>query len=156
MQNARSLGLDVTFFCLNWCSNAQVIQSGRGCGRGPHGDDALCAPERGRARDARHPRVPGVPKGESPQGKTNAYTQGWWTFAAFAEGMRRVLAAGEEFTGANIKAALETFADYDLGGVTAPVTFTPTDHRGSKGLRIFRVEEGTWAPFTDFVDAPGW
>ena len=41
-----------------------------------------------------------------------------------------------------------------MGGVTAPVTLTPTDHRGSKGLRIFRVEGGAWVPFTDFVQAP--
>lgn len=68
--------------------------------------------------------------------------------------MRRVLAAGGELTGANIRAALETFTDHDMGGVTVPVTFTPTDHRGSKGLRIFRVEGGTWVPFTDFVQAP--
>ena len=61
-----------------------------------------------------------VSRGESPEEKTNAYTQGWWTFAAFAEGMRRVLAAGEELTGVNIKAALETFADYDLAGSPRP------------------------------------
>ena len=68
--------------------------------------------------------------------------------------MRRVLAAGQELTGANIKAALETLVDYDMGGVTAPVTLTSTDHRGSKGLRIFRVEDGTWVPITDFIQAP--
>ena len=93
-------------------------------------------------------------RGESAEGKTNAYTQGWWTFAAFAEGMRRVLEAGQELTGANIKGALETLSDYDMGGVTAPVTLTATDHRGSRGLRIFRVEGGVWIPFTDFVQAP--
>ncbi len=155
LTNARSLGLDVTFFCLNWCSNAQVVQLAGDAAEGlmgtmPYAPLSVDVPGTRVIREYLESR------GESPEGKTNAYTQGWWTFAAFAEGIRRVLAAGEELTGANIKAALETFADYDLGGVTAPVTFTPTDHRGSKGLRIFRVEEGTWAPFTDFVEAPGW
>ena len=155
LTNARSLGLDVTFFCLNWCSNAQVIQLAGDAAEGlmgtmPYAPLSVDVPGTRVIREYLESR------GESAEGKTNAYTQGWWTFAAFAEGMRRVLAAGEELTGANIKAALETFTDYDLGGVTAPVTFTPTDHRGSKGLRIFRVEEGAWAPFTDFVEAPGW
>ena len=155
LTNARSLGLDVTFFCLNWCSNAQVIQLAGDAAAGlmgtmPYAPLSVDVPGTRAIREYLESR------GESAEGKTNAYTQGWWTFAAFAEGMRRVLAAGEELTGANIKAALETFTDYDLGGVTAPVTFTPTDHRGSKGLRIFRVEEGTWTPFTDFVEAPGW
>ncbi|MDE0474355.1 MAG: ABC transporter substrate-binding protein [Gammaproteobacteria bacterium] len=155
LTNARSLGLDVTFFCLNWCSNAQVVQLAGDAAEGlmgtmPYAPLSVDVPGTRVIREYLESR------GESPEGKTNAYTQGWWTFAAFAEGIRRVLAAGEELTGANIKAALETFADYDLGGVTAPVTFTPTDHRGSKGLRIFRVEEGRWTPFTDFVQAPGW
>ena len=153
LTNARSLGLDVTFFCLNWCSNAQVIDLAGEAAEGlmgtmPYAPLSVDVPGTRVIREYLESRD------VSPETKTNAYTQGWWTFAAFAEGMRRVLAAGEELTGANIKAALETFSDYDLGGVTAPVTFTPTDHRGSKGLRIFRVEEGTWTPFTDFVQAP--
>ena len=153
LSNARSLGLDVTFFCLNWCSNAQVVELAGDAAEGlmgtmPYAPLSVDVPGTRVIRDYLESQ------GESSAGKTNAYTQGWWTFAAFAEGMRRVLAAGDELTGANIKAALETFSDYDMGGVTAPVTFTPTDHRGSKGLRIFRVEDGTWLPFTDFVQAP--
>ena len=153
LKNARSLGLDVTFFCLNWCSNAQVIRLAGDAAEGVMGTMPY-APLSVDVPGTRVIREYLESKGESPEGKTNAYTQGWWTFAAFAEGMRRVLAAGEEFTGANIKSALETLSDYDMGGVTAPVTFTPTDHRGSKGLRIFRVEGGMWVPFTDFVPAP--
>jgi branched-chain amino acid transport system substrate-binding protein len=154
LQGARSLGLDVTFFCLNWCSNAQVVELAGDAAEGllgtmPYAPLSVDVPGTRVIREYLELR------GESADGKTNAYTQGWWTFAAFAEGMRRVLAAGDELTGANIKAALETFSDYEMGGVTAPVTFTPTDHRGSKGLRIFRVEDGTWMPFTDFVQAPG-
>ena len=153
LSNARSLGLEVTFFCLNWCSNAQVVQLAGDAAEGLMGTMPY-APLSVDAPGTRVIREHLESRGESPDEKTNAYTQGWWTFAAFAEGMRRVLAAGEELTGANIKAALETFTDYEMGGVTAPVTFTPTDHRGSKGLRIFRVEEGAWTPFTDFVQAP--
>jgi len=155
LQGARSLGVDATFFCLNWCSNAQVIQLAGDAAEGlmgtmPYAPLSVDVPGTRVIREFLESR------GESLEGKTNAYTQGWWTFAAFAEGMRRVLAAGGELTGANIKAALETLSDYDMGGVTAPVTFTRTDHRGSKGLRIFRVEGGTWAPLTDFVQAPAW
>ena len=153
LANARSLGLDVTFFCLNWCSNAQVIRLAGDAAEGLLGTMPY-APLSVDVPGTRVIREYLESKGESPEGKTNAYTQGWWTFAAFAEGMRRVLAAGGEFTGANIKAALETLSDYPMGGVTAPVTFTPTDHRGSKRLRIFRVEGGAWTPFTDFIQAP--
>ncbi len=153
LQNARSLGLDATFFCLNWCSNAQLVQIAGQAAEGVMGTMPY-APLSVDVPGTRVIREYLEGKGESTEGKTNAYTQGWWTFAAFAEGMRRVLSSGQELTGANIKAALETLADYDMGGVTVPVTLTPTDHRGSKGLRIFRVEGGAWVPITDFVAAP--
>ncbi len=153
VQNARSLGLEATFICLNWCSNAQLVRIAGDAAEGVMGT----MPYAPLSVD-----VPGTrviheyldAKGESAEGKTNAYTQAWWTFAVFAEAMRQVLAAGDELTGANIKAALETFTEFDMQGVTVPLTFTPADHLGSKGLRIFRVEGGEWVPMTEFIRAP--
>ncbi|MYA12186.1 MAG: ABC transporter substrate-binding protein [Gemmatimonadetes bacterium] len=153
VQNARSLGLDVTLICLNWCSNGQLVQLAGDAAEGvmgtmPYAPLGFDVPGTRLIRDYLDA------KGESIEGKTNAYTQAWWTFAVFAEAMRQVLAAGDELTGANIKAALETFTDFDMLGVTVPLTFTPTDHLGSKGLRIFRVEGGEWVPMTEFIRAP--
>ena len=153
VRNARSLGMDATLVCLNWCSNAQLISIAGDAAEGVMGT----MPYAPLSVD-----VPGTrviheyldAKGESAEGKTNAYTQAWWTFAVFAEAMRQVLAAGDELTGANIKAALETFTEFDMQGVTVPLTFTPTDHLGAKGLRIFRVEGGEWVPMTEFIRAP--
>ena len=153
IQNARSLGLDPTFICLNWCANAQLVDlAGEGAegvmGTIPYAPLSVDVPGTRVIRDYLEA------KGESVEGKTNAYTQAWWTFSVFAEAMRQVLAAGQELTGANIKAALETFTDLDMGGVTVPISFTPTDHLGAKGVRIFRVEGGEWVPFTEFIQAP--
>jgi len=153
IQNARSLGLDVTFICLNWCANAQLVDLAGEVAEGvmgtiPYAPLSVDVP----GTQVIHEYL--AAKGESAEGKTNAYTQAWWTFAVFAEAMKQVLASGQELTGANIKAALETFTDLDMGGVTVPITFTPTDHLGSKGLRIFRVEAGEWQPITEFVQAP--
>ena len=153
LQNARSLGLEATYICLNWCANAQLIDLAGEAAEGMMGTIPY-APLTVDVAGTRVIREYLEAKGESIEGKTNAYTQAWWTFAAFAEAMRQVLAAGEELTGANIKAALETFTDFDMQGVTVPITFTPTDHLGSRGLRIFRVEGGAWLPVTEFVQAP--
>ena len=76
--------------------------------------------------------------------------------AVFVEGIRRVLDAGEELTGENIKRALETIDGLDTGGAGPPLTFTPSDHRGSKGLRLFRAEDGRWTPMTEVLTAPSW
>ena len=153
IQNALSLGLDPTFICLNWCANAQLVDlAGEGAegvmGTIPYAQLSVDVP------GTRVIRAYLEAKGESVEGKTNAYTQAWWTFSVFAEAMSQVLASGQELTGANIKAALETFTDLDMGGVTVPISFTPTDHLGAKGVRIFRVEGGEWVPFTEFIQAP--
>ena len=153
LRNARSLGMDPTFICLNWAANGLLIRLAGDVAEGVMG----LIPYAPLSVD-----VPGTrvildylaARGESAEEKTNAYTQAWWTFAVFAEGMRRVLAAGEELTGPNIKAALETVTDLDMGGVTVPISFTPDDHLGAKGLRMFRIEGGQWVPFTEFIQAP--
>ena len=153
LQNARSLGLDATFICLNWCANGQLVDLAGDAAEGVVGTIPY-APLSVDVPGTRVIREYLESKGESIEGKTNAYTQAWWTFAVFSEAMRQVLAAGDELSGAGIKAALETFTDFDMQGVTVPITFTPTDHLGSRGLRIFRVEEGEWLPVTEFIRAP--
>ena len=153
LQNARSLGLDLTYICLNWCANRQLVDLAGEVAEGVIGTIPY-APLNVDVPGTRVIRDYLTGKGETTEGKTNAYTQAWWTFAVFAEAMRRVLASGQELTGANIKAALETFTDLDMGGVTVPISFTPDDHLGAKGLRLFRVEGGEWVPFTEFIQAP--
>ncbi len=153
LQNAHTLGLDATFICLNWCANAQLVRIAGDAAEGVMGTIPY-APLGVDVPGTRVIREYLDAKGESIEGRTNAFTQAWWTFAVFAEAMRQVLAGGDELTGANIKAALETFTDFDMQGVTVPLTFTPTDHLGAKGLRMFRVEGGEWVPVTEFIQAP--
>ncbi|MYL06793.1 MAG: ABC transporter substrate-binding protein [Gemmatimonadales bacterium] len=155
LRNARGLGIDATFVCLNWCANALLWRLAEDAAEGVVGAIPW-AP----LTDA----VPGIrdirdyleSRNEDYADKTNAYTQGWWTMAVFVEGIRRVLDAGEELTGENIKRALETIDGLDTGGAGPPLTFTPSAHRGSKGLRLFRAEDGRWTPMTEVLTAPSW
>ncbi len=153
LQNAHTLGLDATFICLNWCANAQLVRIAGDAAEGVMGTIPY-APLGVDVPGTRVIREYLDAKGESIEGRTNAFTQAWWTFAVFAGAMRQVLAGGDELTGANIKAALETFTNFDMQGVTVPLTFTPDDHLGAKGLRIFRVDGGQWVPMTEFIQAP--
>lgn len=153
MRNAQSLGLDAQFICLNWCSNALLVDLAGDAAEGTLGTMPY-APLSVDVEGTRVIRDWLEVQGESVEGKTNAFTQGWWTISAFGEAIRRVLDGGQELTGPNIKAALETFDGLEMGGVTSPITFSSTNHRGSSGLRIFQVQDGTWTPLTDFLQAP--
>ena len=153
LRNARGLGVDATFVCLNWCANALLWRLAGDAAEGVVGAIPW-APLTDDVPGVRDIRAYLESEGEDYREKTNAYTQGWWTMGVFAEGIRRVLDAGDELTGENIRLAMETIAGLDTGGAGPPLTFTPSDHRGSKGLRLFRAEDGMWSPLTEFLDAP--
>lgn len=153
LRNARGLGLDATFVCLNWCANALLWRLAEEAAEGVVGAIPW-APLTDDVPGVRDIRGYLESRGEDYSEKTNAYTQGWWTMGVFVEGIRRVLEAGRELTGENIKHALETVEGFDSGGAGPPLTFTPSDHRGSKGLRLFRAENGVWTPMTEVLAAP--
>jgi len=65
-----------------------------------------------------------------------------------AEGLRR---AGRNLTPETLIKALETIKDWreNLGG---PITFTPTDHQGTKYTYFVQVQpDGSWKKLTDWI-----
>jgi len=65
-----------------------------------------------------------------------------------AEGLRR---AGRNLTPETFIEAMETIRDW-RGGIGAPVTFTPTDHQGTKDTYFAQVQpDGSMKKLTDWV-----
>ena len=54
-----------------------------------------------------------------------------------AEGIRK---AGNNFTGKGVKEGLETLSNFQTGGITIPVSFSPTNHKGSTGIKILLAD----------------
>ncbi|HEY5676860.1 MAG TPA: ABC transporter substrate-binding protein [Myxococcales bacterium] len=69
------------------------------------------------------------------------YVRGWSYVLVWTEALRRADKAGA-LTGEGVKAALETFKDFDLGGLTNPVTYTSSDHRPSTKTAIYQIKGG--------------
>ena len=69
------------------------------------------------------------------------YVRGWATFLVWAEGLKRADKAGQ-LNGPGVKAALETLKDFDLGGLTNPVTYTADDHRPMTKTPVFQIQKG--------------
>jgi branched-chain amino acid transport system substrate-binding protein len=76
------------------------------------------------------------------------YIQGWVTMQVMAEGIRR---AGDNLSGGDIRQGLESLSSLDTGGITAPITFSSTSHKGANALRIYQVRNGQWEPITDYI-----
>jgi len=101
--------------------------------------------------------VPHVPFGENVPGmkalvdfhKANhpndthdaMYVRGWSYVLVWSEALRRADKAGN-LTGEGVKAAAETLTNFDLGGLTNPITYSPTDHRPSTRTPIYQIKGG--------------
>jgi branched-chain amino acid transport system substrate-binding protein len=69
------------------------------------------------------------------------YVKSWVSMLVMAEGLKRAKKAGK-LHGPGLKAALETLRDYKVGGLCAPITYTPTDHRPNTSMAIGGVKDG--------------
>jgi branched-chain amino acid transport system substrate-binding protein len=71
---------------------------------------------------------------------TEPYVQGWVSMMVMWEAFKRA-DKNNVLNAAGLKAALETIKDFDTGGLSAPITFTSTDHRPNTSLRIMKVDK---------------
>ena len=78
------------------------------------------------------------------------YVRGWASAIVWVEALKRADKAGK-LTGEGVRAALETFKDFDLGGLTSPVTWTSTDHRPSTTTAVFMVKGGKLVKVKDYT-----
>jgi branched-chain amino acid transport system substrate-binding protein len=69
------------------------------------------------------------------------YVKAWVSMMVMNEGLKRAQKAGK-LDAPGLKAALETIKDFDTGGLTAPITYSATDHRPNTTLTIYTVGKG--------------
>ncbi len=67
--------------------------------------------------------------------------QAWANVMLLREALTRADKAGK-LNGDGIKAALEELKDFDMGLGVPPLTFTPSDHRGTSRVRLYQIKGG--------------
>lgn len=149
LKDARKLGLKARFIGLNWCVDEKLVALAEESAEGFFGVlPFLCTDE----------NITGVweinkynrRKGINIEGYIHRYVQGWATAKVMAEGIKR---AGDDISGPGIRKGLESLRNYSTGGITAPITFTPDNHRGTDQLKIGQVINGRWETITDYLSA---
>jgi branched-chain amino acid transport system substrate-binding protein len=78
---------------------------------------------------------------EGVTGVDAIYVRGWTYVLLWSEALKRADKAGK-LDGPGVKAAIETLQNFDLGGLTNPVTYTPTDHRPSTKTPVYMIKGG--------------
>ena len=69
------------------------------------------------------------------------YVRGFTYVMVWAEALRRADKAGQ-LNGPGVKAAAETLKDFSTGGLSQPMTYTATDHRGTMTTTIMQIQGG--------------
>ena len=153
LKNAKSLGMtDKTqFICLNWCADELFVKLSEGAAEGAMGVMPFTADFS--VPGAKDPAEYLKSKGKSLDDEGLHYVQGWWTAATMVEGIKQTLDAKKDLTGENIRAGLEGLKNFSTGDVTAPISFSPTDHRGNDKAKVHQVQNGVWTPVTDFMQS---
>jgi branched-chain amino acid transport system substrate-binding protein len=147
-KNIDEQGLDVTMICLNWCADEGFVSLAGAAAEGVHGVLPFGSPTSGGSGfDVADEWL--TSQGSSLDDKGLHYTQGWWSMAAMAEAIKKVVDDGDDVTGPNIKAALESLSGFDTGGVTVDIGFTADSHKGMPGASVFEVSGGVWSVVAD-------
>jgi len=78
------------------------------------------------------------------QPEPTPYIRGYVSMMVLVEALKRAdKATGGNITGQSVKDALETFRDFDTGGLTpGKITYTDTDHRPFMAVNIMEMEKG--------------
>lgn len=77
------------------------------------------------------------------------YVRGWTYVLTWSEALKRADKAGH-LDGPGVKAAMESLHDFDLGGLTTPVTYTSSDHRPTTKVPIYMVKGGKLVKVKDY------
>lgn len=76
-------------------------------------------------------------KYQAEPGLTSLYVNGVGVAMLFAEAIKR---AGKDLNPDTLKAAMESFDQYDTGGVFPPVTYTPESHAPAEMVKFFKAD----------------
>jgi branched-chain amino acid transport system substrate-binding protein len=154
VKDAKNQGLldKMQFITLNWCADEIFIKLAGDASEGVVGAIPFTPPS---SPVAGHddPAKWLQEHGSSLEEKGLHFVQGWWTMAVMSEGIKRVLDDGKEVNGETIKAALESIQNFETGGVTSPISFSATSHKGNNSLRLYKVTGGKWVQLSDFISA---
>ncbi|MFN3524919.1 MAG: ABC transporter substrate-binding protein [Paracoccus sp. (in: a-proteobacteria)] len=147
ISQARQLGLETQFMGTFWSMDSSLWQS-----VGAEADGFMgVMPYNYYYDDEGGPMLDYIRSVRSEYQST-AYMQGFASAMLLTEAARRTLEAGEELTGPNMKAALDSIEDFDTGGVFGvPISVTGNSVPVGR-IYTFNAETDRMEPASDWID----
>lgn len=136
IRDAGNIGLDTKFIINTWgfdeglLGKAGPYANGRAYGLGP---TALWGEPVPGMKDIMEAHK----KYSSAKTHTVHFVKGWLSMMVMAEGIKKVRGS---VSGPAVRDALETLKDLNIGGLSAPITYSSSDHRPNVQLKIYKIE----------------
>jgi len=145
---AKNLGMKTRFMGTIWSMDLKIVEK-----MGPDADGFLgVMPYRyyfdQEGKSATLAKIRAI----RPEYQQVAYLQGWLNAMLYAESAKRVLDAGKEMTGPNLKAALNSIKDFDTGGlIGVPISVVGNSIPVGRVYR-YDAKNKTMAPASDWIN----
>lgn len=80
----------------------------------------------------------------------------WGPLIIGSEAIKRAIknVGVEKVTGAEVKKALDSFKDFDTGGITPPITYGPDNRRGGSAVWAYQVKNGRRTLISKQISVP--
>lgn len=139
LKDAKKLGIKTVFFLGNYGMTEALPKLAKEAAEGVYGMATHAAyGEKSKGMKA----LLDWNKKHSPKAERDTvYVRGWSYGLVWAEGIR-IADNNKQLNGEGIKNALETFKNFDTGGLVPPITYSATDHRPTTKSTIYVIKGG--------------
>ena len=135
IKDAKKLGLKTKFLVNVWGNDEDLIKIAGDAADGVLGLQAAAV---------YGDKVPGmklIQEVTKNEHQNTHYIRGWVSMMVLCEALKIADKKGQ-LNGPGVKDALETLKDFDTGGLTSKITFTPSDHRPNLSAKIYEYQKG--------------
>tara|TARA_R110002020_G_scaffold234179_3_gene446128 strand:+ start:5250 stop:6404 length:1155 start_codon:yes stop_codon:yes gene_type:complete len=147
ISQAKELGLDTKFMGTFWSMDSSLWA---GVGEAADGYMGVMPYRYYYDEDGDAPMLAKI-REMQPEYVSTGYMQGFLSAMLMVESAKRVLDAGEEMTGANLKAALNSIEDFDTGGIMGLPISVPGNSVPVGRVYQFSASEGKMLPVSDWI-----
>lgn len=135
LKDAKKLGLKTIFFANLWGNDEDLVKMA--------GDaaDGLLGLQAAAIYGEKVPGMKLIQDITKNAHQNTHYIRGWVSMMVLCEALKIADKKGQ-LNGPGVKAALETIKDYDTGGLTPKITFTPADHRPNMSAKVYEYAKG--------------
>lgn len=137
--------------CLNWCADEQFIAQAGSAANGVLGVQPF-APVSVEADGHDDLRTYATSQRTNFESLSVHFVQGWTAAQIAVEAIERTANAGLALSGSNLRAALESFDDFETGDLLQPLTFSAAEHVGTRASLVYIVSNGVWTPASTVID----